>query len=146
MFINTSTGNTLTVDVDHASETVQQVIDRISSKEGVSSDIMQLVFNGKQLENNETLAKYAIDKESNVQLVMNLCGGGKVHGSLARAGKVKKQTPKVEKQDKKKKTTGRAKKRIQYYRRFTAAVTGFGGKKVGPNNNAERIRREAGTA
>ena len=29
---------------------------------------------------------------------------GKVHGSLARAGKVKGQTPKVEKQKKKKKT------------------------------------------
>jgi small subunit ribosomal protein S30e len=31
---------------------------------------------------------------------------GKVHGSLARAGKVKGQTPKVEKQEKKKKPTG----------------------------------------
>jgi len=31
-----------------------------------------------------------------------------VHGSLARAGKVKHQTPKVEKQEKKKKKTGRA--------------------------------------
>ncbi|ORY45304.1 hypothetical protein BCR33DRAFT_716591, partial [Rhizoclosmatium globosum] len=31
---------------------------------------------------------------------------GKVHGSLARAGKVKGQTPKVEKQEKKKKQTG----------------------------------------
>jgi len=35
---------------------------------------------------------------------------GKVHGSLARAGKVKGQTPKVEKQeDKKKQPRGRAK-------------------------------------
>ncbi|CAG8745234.1 3637_t:CDS:1, partial [Racocetra fulgida] len=40
------------------------------------------------------------------------------HGSLARAGKVKSQTPKVEKQEKKKKKTGRAKKRILYNRRF----------------------------
>ena len=31
---------------------------------------------------------------------------GKVHGSLARAGKVKGQTPKVEKQPKKKSKTG----------------------------------------
>ena len=31
---------------------------------------------------------------------------GKVHGSLARAGKVKGQTPKVEKQDKKRKPRG----------------------------------------
>lgn len=49
---------------------------------------------------------------------------GKQHGSLARAGKVRGQTPKVEKQDKKKKKTGRAKRRIQYIRRFVNAVGG----------------------
>ncbi|RDB16448.1 40S ribosomal protein S30-B [Hypsizygus marmoreus] len=43
---------------------------------------------------------------------------GKVHGSLARAGKVKSQTPKVEKQEKKKTPKGRAKKRILYNRRL----------------------------
>merc|ERR1712080_416786 len=37
--------------------------------------------------------------------------GGKVHGSLARAGKVRGQTPKVEAGEKKKKKTGRAKRR-----------------------------------
>lgn len=40
-----------------------------------------------------------------------------VHGSLARAGKVKSQTPKVEAQEKKKTPKGRAKKRIIYNRR-----------------------------
>ena len=40
-----------------------------------------------------------------------------VHGSLARAGKVKSQTPKVEKQEKKKTPKGRAKKRLVYNRR-----------------------------
>ncbi|CAO3658213.1 unnamed protein product [Umbelopsis ramanniana] len=39
---------------------------------------------------------------------------GKVHGSLARAGKVKSQCPKVAKQEKKKPVVGRAKKRIIY--------------------------------
>jgi small subunit ribosomal protein S30e len=48
---------------------------------------------------------------------------GKVHGSLARAGKVKGQTPKVEAaEDKKKQPRGRAKKRLQYVRcRLTVA-------------------------
>ena len=41
-----------------------------------------------------------------------------VHGSLARAGKVKSQTPKVEKQEKKKTPKGRAKKRMLYNRRW----------------------------
>ncbi|KAK3210571.1 hypothetical protein Dsin_015277 [Dipteronia sinensis] len=46
---------------------------------------------------------------------------GKVHGSLARAGKVRGQTPKVAAQDKKKKPRGRAHKRMQYNRRFVTA-------------------------
>jgi small subunit ribosomal protein S30e len=66
---------------------------------------------------------------------------GKVHGSLARAGKVKGQTPKVEKQeDKKKQPRGRAKKRLQYNRRYVNVVTGMGGKKVGPNSNADKMK------
>jgi small subunit ribosomal protein S30e len=48
---------------------------------------------------------------------------------LARAGKVKQQTPKVEAQEKKKKKTGRAKKREQYIRRFRTLVAGPAGKK-----------------
>jgi len=58
-----------------------------------------------------------------------------VHGSLARAGKVRGQTPKVEAGEKKKKKTGRAKRRIQYNRRFVNVVEGFG-KKKGPNSNS----------
>ncbi|PPQ79076.1 hypothetical protein CVT25_002301 [Psilocybe cyanescens] len=57
-----------------------------------------------------------------------------VHGSLARAGKVKSQTPKVDKQEKKKTPKGRAKKRILYNRRFVNVTTLPGGKrKMNPN-------------
>lgn len=62
--------------------------------------------------------------------------GGKVHGSLAGAGKVKGQTPKVEKQEKRKKKTGRAKRRMQYNRRFVSTVASLGGRKRGPNAQA----------
>merc|ERR1711878_252505 len=51
--------------------------------------------------------------------------GGKVHG----------QTPKVEAQEKKKKKTGRAKRRIQYNRRFVNVVQTFG-RRRGPNANS----------
>ncbi|BEI80421.1 hypothetical protein CcaverHIS002_0109500 [Cutaneotrichosporon cavernicola] len=54
---------------------------------------------------------------------------GKVHGSLARAGKVKSQTPKVEKQEKKKAVKGRAKKRAQYISRFVNVTLTPGGKR-----------------
>ncbi|KAJ5988373.1 hypothetical protein N7481_003583 [Penicillium waksmanii] len=56
---------------------------------------------------------------------------GKVHGSLARAGKVKAATPKaiqVEPQEKKKTPKGRAYKRVLYTRRFVN-VTMTGGKR-----------------
>ncbi|KAB5532051.1 hypothetical protein DKX38_018721 [Salix brachista] len=65
---------------------------------------------------------------------------GKVHGSLARAGKVRGQTPKVAKQDKKKKPRGRAHKRMQYNRRFVTAVVGFG-KKRGPNSSEKLFKQ-----
>uniref|UniRef100_A0A8C7B486 40S ribosomal protein S30 n=1 Tax=Neovison vison TaxID=452646 RepID=A0A8C7B486_NEOVI len=59
--------------------------------------------------------------------------GGEVHGSLAHAGKVRGQTPKVAKQEKKK--TGRAKWQMQHNRRFVNTVPIFG-KKKGPKANS----------
>uniref|UniRef100_A0A2K6UZX0 Uncharacterized protein n=1 Tax=Saimiri boliviensis boliviensis TaxID=39432 RepID=A0A2K6UZX0_SAIBB len=56
--------------------------------------------------------------------------GGKVHGSLAHAGKVRGQTPRVAKQEKKKKT-GQAQRRMQYNQRFVNVVPTFG-KNKGP--------------
>lgn len=76
-----------------------------------------------------------------LQTILERHNMGKVHGSLARAGKVKGQTPKVEAQeDKKKLPRGRAKKRLQYNRRYVNVVTGMGGKKVGPNSNADKMK------
>jgi len=64
---------------------------------------------------------------------------GKLHGSLSRAGKVRKQTPKVEKKEvTRKKPKGRAMKRILYNRRFLNFVVGAGGKRRSPNFNAGR--------
>lgn len=61
-----------------------------------------------------------------------------MHGSLARAGKVRNQTPKVEAQEKKKRARGRAKKRIQYNRRFVNVVIAPGQKKAaGPNKQPQ---------
>jgi len=61
---------------------------------------------------------------------------GKVHGGLAKVGKVRNQTPKVEKTPKSKPLRGRAKKRLLYNKRFISAVAGPGGKKLGPNAQA----------
>ena len=58
---------------------------------------------------------------------------GKVHGSMARNGKVRNQAPKVDKQERLKKlVVGRAKKRLQYKRRIVNVNPGDKRKK-GPN-------------
>ncbi len=58
---------------------------------------------------------------------------GKVHGSMARNGKVRNQAPKVEKQDRlRKKVRGRAAKRLQYKRRILS-VDPNDRRKKGPN-------------
>ncbi|KAH7107384.1 ribosomal protein S30 [Auriculariales sp. MPI-PUGE-AT-0066] len=62
---------------------------------------------------------------------------GKVHGSLARAGKVKGATPKVEAQEKKKTPKGRAKKRLLYNRRFVNVTLLPNGKRK-MNQNPEK--------
>uniref|UniRef100_A0A8C7UHR9 FAU ubiquitin like and ribosomal protein S30 fusion b n=1 Tax=Oncorhynchus mykiss TaxID=8022 RepID=A0A8C7UHR9_ONCMY len=86
-----------------------------------------------QVSGLETVADIKVNYSTTVLWSANFFG--KVHGSLARAGKVRGQTPKVDKQEKKKKKTGRAKRRIQYNRRFVNVVPTFG-KKKGPNANS----------
>merc|ERR1712008_668237 len=95
-----------------------------------------------QKEGSEDVLVYVAGKPVDIEMPVSSIGdfhvdvtvpllGGKVHGSLARAGKVKGQTPKVEAKEKK---TGRAKRRIQYNRRFVNVVQTFG-RKRGPNAN-----------
>lgn len=63
---------------------------------------------------------------------------GKVHGSLARNGKVRNQAPKVAKAERaKKRTVGRSKKRQQYNKRILA-VDPNDKRKKGPNFGAGR--------
>ncbi|KAL7129314.1 hypothetical protein ABFS83_13G058200 [Erythranthe nasuta] len=60
---------------------------------------------------------------------------GNVHGSLARAGKVRRQTPKVAKQEcRSRRRSLVAHKRMQYNRRFVSANVDFGKKRV-PNSS-----------
>merc|ERR1712243_374730 len=101
-----------------------------SPEDKVSSLKVQLLQSGYNV-NDLVLSQ---NDPSTVE-VFNRVVGGKVHGSLARAGKVKGQTPKVEAQEKKKKKTGRAARRQQYNRRFVNVVPSFGRRK-GPNSNS----------
>ncbi|XP_076874047.1 FAU ubiquitin like and ribosomal protein S30 fusion a [Brachyhypopomus gauderio] len=115
-------------------ETVQDIKTHVQTLEGLSVDDQVLMLAGAPLEDGATLLNCGISEHCTLEVVARLLGG-KVHGSLARAGKVRGQTPKVDKQEKKKKKTGRAKRRIQYNRRFVNVVPTFG-KKKGPNANS----------
>merc|ERR1712070_1369851 len=107
---------------------------QVEETTGLPASSIALAYQGQCLDDVNNLADYGVMDLASLELTVPLLGG-KVHGSLARAGKVRGQTPKVAKQDKKKKKTGRAKRRIQYNRRFVNVVAGVG-KKRGPNSNS----------
>ena len=112
-------------------DTIAAVKNQIAQINGFSCEDITLNCGGNVLTNEMSVsALESFELDITVPML-----GGKVHGSLARAGKVKGQTPKVEKQEKKKKKTGRAKRRIQYNRRFVNVVQGFG-RRRGPNANS----------
>ncbi|VDN53370.1 unnamed protein product [Dracunculus medinensis] len=128
IFISSIDGELHAVDISQTTTVAD-----LKAQLGVSDEILS--YGSKILENETVL--HELDLHPGVTFNLNArLLGGKVHGSLARAGKVRAQTPKVEKQEKKKKKTGRASRRIQYNRRFVNVAVSGPGRKRGPNSNA----------
>jgi len=117
-------------------DSVSELKQQISFREGIPVESQVLTYAGRPMEEGTLLSEYAVQPHTHVSVSVRVMGG-KVHGSLARAGKVKGQTPKVEAQDKKKQKTGRCKRRQQYNSRFVNVVLAAGGRKLGPNSNAQ---------
>uniref|UniRef100_A0A6C0E9Z7 Ubiquitin-like domain-containing protein n=1 Tax=viral metagenome TaxID=1070528 RepID=A0A6C0E9Z7_9ZZZZ len=74
LHVKTLSGKTIVLNVQ-PNATVLSVKQLIHNREGVAVDDQRLVFVGKQLEDDKTLADYNIASKSTVHLVLRLRGG-----------------------------------------------------------------------
>ena len=73
IFVKTLTGKNITVDID-LNETVEKLKYIIQNLEGIPPDQQRLIYKGYQLEDENTLKDYSIEKDSTLHLIIRLKG------------------------------------------------------------------------
>ena len=73
MYIKTVTGKTIALEVE-PSTTIQSIKTKIQDKEGISSDMYDVFFGGRQLKDDRIVAEYNIPKRSTLFMVLRLYG------------------------------------------------------------------------
>lgn len=74
LFVKTLSGKTVSIDVEEG-ESIEEVKEKISEKEGVPPEQQRLVFGGQQLQDSKTLDDYDVGDDATLHLVLRLRGG-----------------------------------------------------------------------
>lgn len=74
-FIKTLTGKSIYIDSSANDISINNIKELIEDKEGILSNEQRLIFNGKELEDGQSLSDYSISNDSTLEVVLSLIGG-----------------------------------------------------------------------